>query len=145
MAREKKKKILLLAPNRCPAVEEPLARARYRVVRTASGGMAVEHAKRDSFRAAVLISTSAEMDLSETALNLHDVAPSLEIIILVDRQPDQEIVAHSEAIIRAVPKSLILTHSDFNDYVASIARAKAGKERVSPKKPVEGRYDQPKR
>lgn len=107
--------------------------------------MAVERAKRDSFSAAVLISTGAAMDLSETALNLHDVAPSLEIVILLDREPDQEILAQSEAIVRAIANSRILMKPDFNEYVASLAQAKTRKDQVSSRKLIGGRYDQPKR
>ena len=120
MAKENKKKILLIALDRCPELEEPLTRAKYRVVRTNAGGTAVQRARHDSFSAAVLISTGQEMDLSETALNLHDVAPSLEIVILMDRAPDDEMTAQAEAIVRAIPKSRILRQREFSEYLASL-------------------------
>lgn len=109
-----------MGADRCAELEAQLARAKCCVVRTNAGGAAVGCAKHDSFSAAVLISTGQEMDLAETALNLKDVAPSLEIIILMERAPDQQLLAQAEAIVRAIPKSRLLMQPQFNDLLASL-------------------------
>jgi DNA-binding response OmpR family regulator len=116
--RQEPKKILLVGSDACTEVEEQLARADLRVAKTNGGAAAVECAKYNSFSAAVLMSTGREMDLAETALNLRDMQPSLEIIILVDRTLDAELEAQADAVLRAIPKSRILTIPELNNYLA---------------------------
>ncbi|HZA52814.1 MAG TPA: hypothetical protein VE616_01080 [Candidatus Udaeobacter sp.] len=100
-------------------VQEQFIHADCHVVKTNAGAAAVAHAKHHSFSAAVLMSTGQEMDLAETALNLRDIQPSLEIIILVDRTPDKELEVQADAVLHAIPKSRILTKSDLKSYLAS--------------------------
>jgi DNA-binding response OmpR family regulator len=117
--RQEPKKILLVGSDACMDVEEQLVRADCHVVETNAGRAAVGCARYNSFSAAVLMSTGREMDLAETALNLRDMQPSLEIIILVDRTLDAELEAQADAVLRAIPKSRILTKPEFNSYLAS--------------------------
>src|SRR5215475_4984308 len=111
-------KILLVGSRACAHVEELFARAGYYVVKVHDGVAAVERARRESLRAAVLISTGRGMDLAETALTLRDTAPSLEIIILVDRKPEEETATQTDAVFRAIPQAKILTEADLNSYLA---------------------------
>ncbi|HEV8723686.1 MAG TPA: hypothetical protein VGW77_23960, partial [Candidatus Binatia bacterium] len=74
------------------------------------------------FSAAVLVSTGREMDPAETALNLKDIQPSMEIIILTDRTLDQEAAVQADAVLRAIPKARILTIPELNNYLASSKR-----------------------
>jgi DNA-binding response OmpR family regulator len=108
------KKLLLVGSDAYPRVEQRLLRAGCRVVKVNDGVAAVERARHESLRAAVLISTGRGMDLAETALTLRDIAPSLEIIILADRRPIEE-----DAVLRAIPKTKILTQSELNNYLES--------------------------
>lgn len=98
-------------------MEELLVRAGWRVVNVDEGVAAVERARHESLRAAVLISTGRDMDLAETALTLRDIAPSLEIIILADRKPSE-----GDAVLRAISKTKILTQYELNDYLDSSKR-----------------------
>jgi len=82
------------------------------------GAAAVERAKHESLGAAVLISTGSEMNLAETALNLRDIHPSIEIIIVADRKPIEEI----DAVLRAISKTKTLTQSELNSYSAASKR-----------------------
>jgi hypothetical protein len=112
-------KVLLVGSRECAHVEELLVRAGWRVVNVDEGVAAVERARHESLRAAVLISTGRGMDLAETALTLRDIAPSLEIIILADRKPVEETAAQTDAVLWAIPNTTILTSRELNDYLAS--------------------------
>src|SRR5215475_13535037 len=110
-------KILLVGSRACVHVEELFARAGYYVVKVHDGVAAVERARHESLRAAVLISTGRGMDLAETALTLRDIVPSLEIIILVDRKHAEE-TTQTDAVSRAIPKAKIFTPSELSSYLA---------------------------
>ena len=109
-------------------VQEQFIRADWHVITTDAGAAAVAYAKHNSFSTAVLMSTGREMDLAETALNLRDVQPSLEIVILVDRTPDKETAAQADAVLRAIPNSRILTKSELNSYLIPSRRTKIAGE-----------------
>ncbi len=117
--KHERRKILLVGSYRRMDVEDQLVRADCGVVKTDGGAAAVACAKHDSFSAAVLVSTSREMDLAETALNLKDIQPSMEIIFLTDRTLDQEAAIQAQAVLCAIPKSRILTIPELNSYLAS--------------------------
>jgi hypothetical protein len=86
------------------------------------GAAAVKRAKHESLGAAVLISTGSEMNLAETALNLRDIHPSIEIIIVADRKPIEETAAQTDAVLRAISKTKPLTQSELNSYSAASKR-----------------------
>jgi DNA-binding response OmpR family regulator len=111
------KKILLVGSRSSEHVEELFVRAGYYVVKVDDGIAAVECARHQSLRTAVLISTGRGMDLAETALTLRDVVPSLEIIILADRKHAEETV-QTDAVSRAIPKAKIFTQSELSSYLA---------------------------
>ena len=119
MVKQEARRILLVGSDTSHDVEKQFVKADCHVVKTNAGPAAVAYAKHNSFSAAVLMSTGREMDLAETALNLSDIQPSLEIIILVDRTPDQEMEAQADAVLRAIPKSRRLTKSDLKSYLVS--------------------------
>jgi DNA-binding response OmpR family regulator len=110
-------KVLLVGSNACAYLEELFVRGGWRVVKVDEGAAAVERARREALSAAVLISTGRGMDLAETALTLRDIAPLLEIIILADRK-----LTEGDAVLRAIPKTKILTQSELNDYLESSKR-----------------------
>jgi DNA-binding NarL/FixJ family response regulator len=117
--RQKPRKVLLVGSDASSDVEKQLVHADCDVVKTNTGVAAVAHARHKSFSTAVLMSASGEMDLAETALTLTDIQPSLEIIILMDRTPNREMTDQVAAVVRAIPKSRILTKSDLNTYLTS--------------------------
>jgi DNA-binding NtrC family response regulator len=112
------KKVLLVASQGCGHVRDVLVRAGCRVVKADDGVAAVERAKHEALRAVVLISTGSEMDLTETVLNLRDIHPLVEIIIVPDRKAVEE-AAQADVVLRAIPKTKILSQSEFNSYLAS--------------------------
>jgi hypothetical protein len=64
------------------------------------------------------------MDLAETALNLRDVNPRVEIIIIANSDKAKENAAQMAAIVQALPETTVLTVSELDGYLAtgSIAR-----------------------
>jgi len=116
--KQEPRKILLVGGYGRVDVEEQLLRADCCVVKTVDGAAAVVCAKHEFFMAAVLVSTTREMDLTETALNLKDIQPSMEIIFVMDGIVDQEAVFQTEAVLRAIPKSRIITTPELNSYLA---------------------------
>jgi hypothetical protein len=119
-----RKKVLLVCSPGCNRVEEHLVRAGYAVTKVGEGAVAIERAKHELLNAAVLISTDKKMDLAETALNLRDVNPRVEIIIIANSDKAKENAAQMAAIVQALPETTVLTVSELDGYLAtgSIAR-----------------------
>ena len=120
--KQERRKILLVGSYGRMDVEDELVRTGCCVVKTDGGAAAVVCAKHDSFSAAVLVSTGREMDMAETASNLRDIRPSMEIIILTDRTWDQEAALQAVAVLPAIPKSQILSIPQLNSYLVSSKR-----------------------
>jgi CheY-like chemotaxis protein len=115
------KKVLLVCSRGCGRVEEHLRHAGYGVTKVADGAAAIERAKHEPLNAAVLISTGTEMDLAETVLNLKDINPAVEIIIVTGSDNAEEKAAQTAAILRALPETTVVTISKFDRYLASVA------------------------
>lgn len=113
------KKILLVCAPECTGVEEHLVHAGCLVTKVSHGTEAVEGIKHCVVNAVVIISTGSEMDLAETALNLRDINPSVEIIILADRIIAEGKRNEANAIARVVPKIKLLTVDELDDYLRS--------------------------
>lgn len=126
--KQERRKILLVGSYRRMDVENQLVRADCGVVKTDGGAAAVAYAKHDSFSAAVLVSTGREMDLAETALNLKDIQPSMEIIFLTDRTMDHQAAVQVEAVHHGIPKSRILTIAELSSYLTSSKRMRSPRE-----------------
>lgn len=110
------KSVLLVCAVDCGKLEEPLARGGCFVTRVDNGIEAISRAKHQDLDAAVLVSTGKEMDLAEVALNLSDIKPSLEII-LVAQQSGEKDAAQINAVARAIPHVRMLTIQGLNDYL----------------------------
>jgi hypothetical protein len=115
------KKVLLVCSPDCNRVEERLRHVGYCVTKVADGAAAIERAKHELLNAAVLISTGKEMDLAETVLNLRDINPAVEIIIVAGSDNAEKKAAQTAAIVQALPETTVVTISEFDRYLASIA------------------------
>ena len=91
------------------------------VTKVGEGTAAIERAKHELLNAAVLISTGKEMDLAETVLNLRDVNPGVEIIIIADSQHAEERDTQAAAIVRALPGTTLLRINELERYLAAPA------------------------
>ena len=88
-------------------VEKCLLSAGYEVTPVHDGEAAISQAQRAAFSMAVLLSTGKAMDLAETVFNLRDVNPSMQIIIITDREGIEksapaEIIARTSLSIRVL-------------------------------------------
>ncbi len=115
------KKILLVCSPDCNRVEQHLLHAGYWVTKVGEGAAAIERAKHELLNAAVLISTGKEMDLAETVLNLRDVNPAVEIIIIANLDNAEEKAAQTAAIVQALPETTVLTVRELDRYLAAPA------------------------
>src|SRR2546427_12795444 len=76
---------LLVCSESCEAVKKCLTSAGCSVTNVSDGGRAVYKICRGLFDAVVLVSTGKEMDLLETILNVMDIRPSIQMIVISDR------------------------------------------------------------
>jgi hypothetical protein len=112
------KKILLVCSEPSNEVEEYLLSAGCWITKTKSGRAAVLQAKRENFGAIVLVSTGKDMDLAETAFNLRDVNPSVQIIIMVDQEAPEDSGIPGRSIADVIPDTKALTVDELGDYLA---------------------------
>ncbi len=82
-----------------------------------SGEAALDFAKHVAIDAFVLLSTGNAMGRTETALNLRDIRPCSEII-LVTR--DHATPTQGELVAKAIPNTLVLTVQELHDHLASL-------------------------
>jgi DNA-binding NarL/FixJ family response regulator len=114
------RKVLLVCSPQCGQVEDQLLRAGYYVTKVDEGTAAIERAKHQPLNAAVLISTGKEMDLAETVLNLRDVNPDVEIIIVAGAHHSEERAGQTAAIVRALPDTTVVTPGELDRHLASL-------------------------
>jgi DNA-binding NtrC family response regulator len=119
------KTVLLVCAGDCRQLKTRLARAGCAVLIVHDGPTALARARHEKVDAFVLASTGTEMDLTETALNLRDVHPSAELILLAGSEGGTETAADLVPIARALPKTQILTADDLSVYLASSDRQAA--------------------
>jgi hypothetical protein len=123
-------KIMLLCSKSSSETERHLRAAGCDISRVADGKLALRCAKRELFRAAVLVSTEGSMDLAETALNLRDVDPSLEIIIVAEPESADQRVVPAHKIANAIKKAKVLTSPEIGTYLGSSARIEHERQHI---------------
>jgi DNA-binding response OmpR family regulator len=111
---------MLVSARPCDEVEKSLVTSGCAVAKVEDGQAAVFRVRRENFDAAVLLSTGAGMDLTETAFNLSDIRRSIQIIIVADRHTDSRKIIAQEMILQSVPKTLVVTAEGLKDLVASL-------------------------
>jgi CheY-like chemotaxis protein len=110
-------KTLLVCSECCEEVEKYLTRAGCSVTRVSNGYGAVHKIRRENFDAAVLVSTERDMDLAETAFTLRDISPSVQIIIVVDREDPEEGGLPRRSIAEVIPNTKALTVDGLRDHL----------------------------
>ena len=78
-------KMILVGFDRSQILERRFKAAGYDVLTVRDGMAAIDHARREPWDAAVLVSTGSLVNVADTAFNLRDLNRSMEIIILVNR------------------------------------------------------------
>jgi hypothetical protein len=102
-------KIMLVSSEACDEVEKCLLSAGCWVVKLNSGEAAISRAQRESFDAAVLVSTGEAMDLAETVLNLRDVNGSMQIVVVTERDIIKNDFLAKALVAHPVPGTQVLT------------------------------------
>ena len=75
---------MVVSSNENHPVLRELADHGWKVSRVGSGQAAVELIRRNLFKFIVIISTDAQMDVTETLFNLHDVNRDLPVVVLAN-------------------------------------------------------------
>ena len=70
------------------------------------------HARHEPIECVVLASSGRDMDLAETALNLQDIKPSLQIFVLINRMSAGDELREANAILHAIPDAKIVSGDD---------------------------------
>jgi CheY-like chemotaxis protein len=119
---------LLVCSEGCAAVKKCLTSAGYIVTKVSDGARAVDKIRRRIFDAVVLVSTGKEMDLVETILNVRDIRPSIQMIVIIDPANTERNAIAAPVIAQTIPKVPVFTLAEFQSHLDSI----------------EGREEQPK-
>jgi hypothetical protein len=110
------KKVLLVSSEQEDKVVDCLRRANCFVMKALDGESALAVAKHVGVDAFVLISTGNAMGRTETALNLHDIRPSSEIILVAR---DRDKLTQGEEAAKEIPNTRVLTLQELPKYLAS--------------------------
>jgi len=111
------KKIMLVCAETSSETAKNLRATGHQVTRVSEGTAALSHAKRKHFDLAVLVSTGKTMDLTETALNLHDVSPTTQIIILAGPELREPIPITKTSVNQIIPEAQVLTLNELREFV----------------------------
>lgn len=109
------KKVLLVSAQPEDNVVECLRGAHCFVIKARDGETALTFAKHIDVDAFVLVSTGEVMGRTETALNLRDIRPFSEIILLAK---DRDKPTAGEAAAKAIPHTRVLTLEELRDHLA---------------------------
>jgi DNA-binding response OmpR family regulator len=113
------KNVLLVCSDRAHAAEGRLRATGCKITKVADGRSAVSLTKRYGFDAAVLISTGTEMDVTETALNLRDVNPSMPIFIIANKSGfDRKLLSRSH-IAEQIPNTMTLGIKELTNHLTA--------------------------
>ena len=112
-------RVLLVSTGRCQEVEDLLKSARCAVVKASNGSDALSRARREKLDGIFLVSSTPDMDLAETALNLRDMHPALPMVIISDGERDKEETNRSASVLRVIPEVRVIARDELNSYLAS--------------------------
>ncbi len=113
------KKILLVSTEACDDVEECLERTDCEVIKVHDGIAAVDRARHAMLDAVILVSAGRAMDRAETALNLRDINPSMEIIIIAGHRARSGPPPPSEVLGGTIPHTRVLTLHELDEFLVS--------------------------
>lgn len=110
------KKVLLVSAQPEEKVVECLRGANCFVIKARDGKAALNFAKHIDVDAFVLVSTGEVMGRTETALNLRDIRPFSEIILLAR---DRDNPTQGETAAKAIPHTQVLTLEELRNHLSA--------------------------
>lgn len=108
------KKVLLVSSEPEDKVIDCLRHANCFVMQASDGASALAFAKHIAVDVVVLISTGDAMTRTETALNLRDIRPSSEIVLIAR---DRGKLTASETAARAISNTRVLSRQELRNYL----------------------------
>lgn len=109
---QKMNKIMLVCSEPGDMVDRYLRAVGSEVVKVSDGESAIRQAHRAVFDLVVVVSTGSVMDVAETVLNLSDIRPSTEIIMV-----REACGSAAETISHAFPNTKALTLNGLAEYL----------------------------
>jgi CheY-like chemotaxis protein len=106
------KTVLLVCQHNWEDIQRQLLQSGCSVTLVEDGASAIAHARHKPLDCVVLASLGRNMDLAETALNLHDIKPSLQIFVLINRISAGDELCEANAILHAIPDAKIVNVDD---------------------------------
>ncbi len=116
--------VLLVCAAACGGAEKLVSAAGYRVAKVTSGEKAIHRVQRETFDAAILISTGKSMDITETVLNLRDLDESMHIAVIAEGEGVRQNSVVQELLSGRFPPTRILTMDELEEYLGSLTSPK---------------------
>ena len=117
-------KVLLVCAAACGGAEKLVSAAGYQVAKVTSGEKAIHRVQRETFDAAILISTGKSMDITETVLNLRDLDESMHIAVIAEGEGVRQNSVVQELLSGRFPPTRILTMDELEEYLGSLTSPK---------------------
>src|ERR1043166_3187468 len=110
------KKVMLVCSDTPNQVERYLYDAGHEITKISDGATALNLARRNHFDLVILVSTGKTMDLTETALNLRDLSPSSDIIILAGASDSDQAPLTKGRVGKIIPRARVLKPSEVESF-----------------------------
>jgi hypothetical protein len=113
------KKVLLVCAEDCAELEKDIGCSGCVLLKAGDSSAAISCVRHQRLDAAILVSTGADMDVTETALNLGDINRSLEIIIVASSTQAREFRTAQGAHALGIGRIKFLTGPELSAYLAA--------------------------
>jgi CheY-like chemotaxis protein len=112
------KKVLLVCAGDCSELEDLLSARGCNTATARNGAEALHRMKHQPIDLALLVSTSKDMDAAEIALNLTDINPRIDIIILLERRSSEHLKPDMQLMEPGLPQTRFLSFAELSEYLA---------------------------
>src|ERR1043166_6179773 len=110
------KKVMLVCSETPNQAERYLHDAGHEITKVSDGSAALDCARRNHFDLVVLVSTGRTMDLTETALNLQDLSPFSQIVIIAGSSDPEQAPLTKQNIATIIPQARVLEPKELESF-----------------------------
>jgi DNA-binding NtrC family response regulator len=114
-------KMMIVCSDRVDDLKSNLVWRDWKVIWVRDAKTAIAKVRRERIHLAVLISTGAEMDVTETLLNLRDIRRSMPIVVVSQTGDDNEHLARQQFV--PLSNTKVLPLSAIDSFVSSLTEA----------------------